>query len=115
MKKFGDCANVYTLSDEFQNVFYVGCTSLPMEKRLSTHISNAKYGRGNKAKNEKISSLGYKVFINSVEFITTKRMKRYQIQRVTKETELIWIYVFHKRGFQLTNGKELQSAIRMYS
>lgn len=107
-------AVIYVLTDLNGNVFYVGCTIKPLEFRLKLHLSDAKANRRftNKVKNEKIRSLDYKVLIKEVDRILGGGYKGYQINSAGRKLEMDWILKYHNSGCQLTNGRELQHALK---
>lgn len=63
---FGAVGRVYTLADLNGVVFYVGCTILPMYKRIAQHISTAKRDARRIIKSEKskiIIANGFNVIV----------------------------------------------------
>lgn len=62
MQNFGTYiyGTIYCLKDLQGNIFYVGCTTLPLEKRVQMHIQEAKYDYY-RPKSKKIAELDYKI------------------------------------------------------
>lgn len=103
-KDFEGYAKVYTLSDENGNIFYVGCTVQPIEKRLVMHLSEARSSRaGNMRKHEIIRSLNYSVVITvlDMKWVTAKKPSWAHAQTKTWEHE--WVLKIHALGYDLCN------------
>lgn len=107
-------AFIYVLTDLFDNVFYVGCTIQPIEKRLQVHIIESRASRPNtnKAKIEKIRSLDYNVKIKEIARVWVKGYKGYEMNAGGRKLEREWMLKYHRMGCDLTNGKELALAIK---
>lgn len=102
---YGAYGKVYSLSDRNGNVFYVGCTVMPMEKRLLQHISEAKANRkhSNRAKNKIISDSNFEITatILDIKYVTGRYARN--AQRQLCNTEKSWIEKYVSLGYDLCN------------
>lgn len=103
---YGAFANIYTLSDEQGNVFYVGMTTQEASARLQNHLVEARSDNGNnKKKNEIIRSLNYKIIatVHYSFWITgsTQRMALIRGEAIEKQ----WILKYINNGCALCNVK----------
>lgn len=101
---YGTYAKVYSLSDKHGNVFYIGLTGHPIEKRLLAHIAETKSCKikGSK-KIEKIKSLNYEVYISIIEMVwTTGRTHREAVAKI-RSLESQTIQTYKSLGYELTN------------
>lgn len=100
-------AKIYTLSDSFGNIFYIGCTINSVVSRLSQHISAAKRNRkySNPIKNKKITDLDFNIVatVAHVQWITgsTELEVRDKIRALEQE----WILKYQNSGCTLLNGQ----------
>lgn len=98
-------ARIYALTDNDDNVFYVGCTLKSLNNRLIQHISATKThdGWANSRKNQKIRSLNYQVKIKELESFAVVGKEKREAQRNAAAFENKWINKFLKDGVELTN------------
>lgn len=98
-------AKIYTLTDFFGNVFYVGCTTQDLKTRLSCHIARFTNPKkwSNQKKINKIIELDFKVNINLIEQKFLSDQKPIYIQHKMRERELYWIKYYMNLGFDLCN------------
>ena len=108
-------AVVYVLTDFSDNVFYVGCTILGIENRLTGHISEAKANMPytNKLKNAKIRSLKYQVRIKEVDRMLVSGFKGYECNRKANALETKWLLHYYHEGAQLVNNADLKRALQI--
>jgi hypothetical protein len=93
---------IYTLSDKAGDVFYVGCTTKPINERLISHINEARVSSVGSKKNEKIAELGYEVLATLVE-IRDIEVDQWGSSREKTELEYLWINKYRALGYSLTN------------
>lgn len=96
-------AIIYTLSGPDGVVFYVGCTSQGLDKRLAAHIMQSKKTNSPDKKCLKIKDLGYLISIKQIDsvYITGARPKFALPEAYSKEKE--WIAKYFLSGHPLTN------------
>lgn len=120
--KIGACCNVfigyariYTLSDINDNVFYVGCTTQDLQKRLACHLAEAKANtpKSNSLKNLFIMALDFRVTIRIVEEKFVTGFKAYSAVTKAKDLELKWVRKFISRGATLCNNREIKDLKKM--
>lgn len=99
---FGAYAKIYTLMDIDGGVFYVGCTTQPLQQRLNLHILQSKR-IGKSDKDKKIKSLQYKVIIKEVDRMWVTAIKGQWALAKAKYLEGQWIIKYKEMGFDLTN------------
>lgn len=94
--------SVYSLSDMNGNIFYVGATTGPIDKRKKEHVREAKYSDKRK-KDKMIRQLDYKFNINLVErkAITSRSSER--AFKTISVIEKYWIRKYISNGINLTN------------
>lgn len=98
----------YTLSDMDGNVFYVGLTRFPVEKRLLQHLNEARAYRGqnfvNGRKCLKIRSLDYRILMTVIEtkWVAVKNVRAIPFQIRDLEKEFIQKYL--ESGHALLNS-----------
>jgi predicted GIY-YIG superfamily endonuclease len=100
---------IYTLSDKSGNIFYVGCTSKTLEKRLRGHLSD----KSNIKKNNRIKELNNEVFINLIEEKFVSAEKAIYAQKRLAKRELYWINKFIELGYDLCQ-REAEKAKRIF-
>lgn len=110
---YGAFAKIYTLSDEYGNVFYVGCATQDLAIRLKLHLTNARACNGttNRKKDRLIRALEYKVVIKEVDSIWVTGSDRKYLHHKARHLESDWILKFHLMGYKLTNINFLRSRL----
>jgi hypothetical protein len=106
---FGAYAKIYTLSDENDNVFYVGSTVKRLETRLAQHISNAKRNKkyGNKRKDDIIRKLNYKIMATIVDMLWVTAQREKDLKHKADSLERKWIQKYASLGYDLCNSRFL--------
>jgi hypothetical protein len=102
---YGAYGKIYSLSDINGNVFYIGCTVLPLEKRLSQHVSEAKANRKgtNQTKNKIISDSGFEITATILEIKYVTARKAITAQKSLCNVEKQWIEKYIALGYDLCN------------
>lgn len=100
-------AKIYTLTDENDNVFYVGCTIGSLETRLYDHIQGACNTKtvSNSLKSKKIRELGFKVKIVAVDYMAVEAGNSWDATRKAADLENDWSLKFMMEGIELTNDR----------
>lgn len=104
---FGGYAKIYTLSDQANNIFYVGCTVSRLETRLSTHLTEAKSfsneKKYNKRKCEHIRNLKYKITATIVDMKWVTGRSALHAMKKAEDLEQKWIDKYILLGYDLMN------------
>lgn len=102
---------IYALTDFDDNVFYVGCTSMKLRKRLLCHLQEARVTAfySNNRKCAKIISLDFNVKIKELDFLIVKAYKKAKAPIKAKWLEEVWINRFVLNGHELTNCSDRSS------
>lgn len=104
-KFFGVFAKVYGLYDKDGNLFYIGLTTMLIDKRLAQHISDARqpYNKSNKSKH--IRALRFKVNISVLDILWLTNSDPYFDLAEARQLERNWIQKFTSDGIALTNSQ----------
>lgn len=93
---------IYTLSTLSGEVFYVGCTTVDIDKRLMGHITEARaqsFEKKQTDKNAKIIELNYEVAITIIDSMILVRWDSAKLRKV----ESSYIKKYIQDGVRLTN------------
>lgn len=105
---YGAFAKIYCLADEFENIFYIGCTTRSLAQRLAAHLSEARTTPASttNAKVKKIRALYMKVFIRELDIIWITSTNPQILPEYAIELEKFWINKYFDGGVELTNSRE---------
>lgn len=99
---------VYGLINPKTNkIFYVGCTQLPLKRRLLSHISTGKLMLKNTPTTNYINGLFNDGFPPTIELLETVRTPNKKNKSIN-DAERIWINVLLKRGVELVNKNNVR-------
>jgi hypothetical protein len=98
-------AKVYTLSDLNGDVFYVGITTGTLERRLTAHLCDARIGKGNAKKNERIILCQFKPKISQVDIMYVTGYNSSMAMNKARFLEYEWICRFRDQGMDLANSR----------
>lgn len=98
-------AKVYALTDFDDNVFYIGCTTKPLFKRLQLHIGGTKSYDSwrNSRKDEKVRALDFKVKIKELHSFGIFGVNKSEAIRKAAFIENQWIKKYLDAGCDLCN------------
>lgn len=102
-------AKIYTLRDKDNNVFYVGCTTGSLQKRLAHHLSSARSGNNyNSSKSAMIRSLNFLVRIEISQALWVAGNTRHRASKDLWILERKWIDRYRDLGHTLCNDEYRQ-------
>jgi hypothetical protein len=107
-------ATVYGLFDFDGNIFYVGLTTIELDKRLGLHLSNSKingwpYNRVTNPKIKMVRALKYKVQIKPLEILWLTGRSYHKLMAPGRASETKWIHSHLNIGIKLTNIRKTKA------